>query len=242
MINDAHVSFDSSILATLFFTLVTLVIYQACAKLQQKCNAIWLNPMVLAIVVLVPLLLFNQTEFDYYYQHTVLLHGLLEPAVVALGFPLYQQLSTIRYHWRLFAAVLSIGALSAVVVSFIITMLTINLPAISVSLAYKAVTTPIGISLTLAADGNPAVTAFAIILAGLFGALWGRTWLVKIGVTSAKAQGLAIGAASHALGTATISKISYEHGAYGSLALIVSAVITAIIGPALVGAMLAIFI
>lgn len=225
------------LLDSIILTLLTLVIYQLFAKLQHKLNAIWLNPMVLAISVLAPLLIFSQTSFDYYYQNTIALHGLLEPAVVALGFPLYQQLNTIKYHWRLFAIVLTIGAVSAVVTSFIITMALINLPSIAVSMAYKAVTTPIGISLTLAADGNPAVTAFAIILAGLFGALWGRSWLSKIGVTSAKAQGLAIGAGSHALGTATISKVSYEHGAFGSLALIVSAVITAIIGPGLVSVM-----
>ena len=37
------------------------------------------------------------------------------------------------------------------------------------------------------------------------------------------------------LGTATISKTSYEHGAYGSLALIISAIVTALISPALIG-------
>ena len=77
-------------------------------------------------------------------------------------------------------------------------------------------------------------TAFAIILAGLFGALLGPSWLSFINVNSPKAQGLAIGAASHALGTATISKVSYEHAAYSSLALIISAVITAIFSPLII--------
>ena len=92
----------------------------------------------------------------------------------------------------------------------------------------KSVTTPIGIALTEQLNGNNSITAFAIILAGLFGALLGPPWLSFINVTSPKAQGLAIGAASHALGTATISRVSYEHAAYSSLALIISAVVTAI--------------
>jgi putative effector of murein hydrolase len=98
----------------------------------------------------------------------------------------------------------------------------------------KSVTTPIGIALTEQLNGNNSITAFAIILAGLFGALLGPPWLSFINVTSPKAQGLAIGAASHALGTATISRVSYEHAAYSSLALIFSAVVTAIFSPMII--------
>ena len=111
------------------------------------------------------------------------------------------------------------------------TIAMINLPELAVSLSYKSVTTPIGIALTDANGGISSITAFAIIIAGLFGALLGEPWLRLIGVKSNSSIGLAIGAGSHALGTATISKHNFEQGAFGSLALIISAVMTAIIGP-----------
>jgi len=112
-------------------------------------------------------------------------------------------------------------------------MVWVKIPEIAVSLSLKSVTTPIGIALTEQLNGDSSITAFAIILAGLFGALLGVPWLNFIGVRSPKSQGLAIGSASHALGTVAMSRVSYEHGAYSSLSLIISAVFTAVLSPIL---------
>ena len=225
-------------MSDLFFSLVfiafTIVTYQLFAYIQKKLTVIWFNPMVLAIAVIIPTLLSINISFDQYYQSTFPLHFLLEPAVVALGFPLYQHLHSIKKHWQTIVKLLSLAALLALSTSYVLTMVFIQLPEIAVSLSLKSVTTPIGIALTEKLNGNSSITAFSIIIAGLLGAMLGPTWLNFIGVKSAKAQGLAIGAGSHALGTATISKISYEHGAYGSLGLIVSAVLTALLSPALI--------
>ena len=224
----------SEIFISVILIIFTITVYQLFAYVQKRLQAIWFNPMVLAIAVIIPTLLYFNIHFEQYYQATMPLHFLLEPAVVALGFPLYQHLHSIKKHWQTIIKLLSLAALLALSTSYIATMILIKIPEIAVSLSLKSVTTPIGIALTEELNGNSSITAFSIILAGLFGALLGPTWLNFIGVTSAKAQGLAIGAGSHALGTATISKISYEHGAYGSLGLIVSAVLTALISPILI--------
>ncbi|WP_440875675.1 LrgB family protein [Thalassotalea sp. PLHSN55] len=224
----------TDILTSALLIISTIAIYQIAVVIQRKVAALWLNPMLVAIAVIIPIMLWQGTSFEFYFKHTQALSNLLEPAVVALGYPLYQHLKTIRYHWKMFASVLTLGVIIVILVSFILSMALFYIPEVAIALSYKSVTTPIGIALTDASGGNSAITAFAIILAGLFGALLGPSWLTHIGVTSAKAQGLAIGAGSHALGTSSISKISYEHGAYGSLALIVSAVITALIGPLIV--------
>jgi len=216
------------------FIVLTLVLFQAFIHLQKQCKQPWLNPMLFSILTLIPILLFFNVTFEQYYQATFPLHKLLEPAVVALGYPLYQHLKSIKKQWRSIVLLLFFGALITIFISFIITMFVINQYDIAVSLSLKSVTTPIGIALTEQLNGNNSITAFAIILAGLFGALLGPSWLSFINVNSPKAQGLAIGAASHALGTATISKVSYEHAAYSSLALIISAVITAIFSPLII--------
>lgn len=223
-----------TLISSLFLIVLTIAIYQSLAYFQNKLQLIWLNPMLLSIAVIIPLLLYFNLPFKQYFKATHLLNDLLEPAVVALGFPLYQHLSSIKHQWKVLGLLLALGVILVIVISFILTIVFISLPEIAVSLSLKSITTPIGITLTQQLHGDSSITAFAIILAGLFGALLGPTWLNFINVTSAKAQGLAIGAASHALGTAAISKISYEHGAYGSLALIVSAVITALVSPYLI--------
>jgi predicted murein hydrolase (TIGR00659 family) len=223
-----------SIVLSILLVLVTIVAYQFFAKIQNRLNAVWFNPMLLSIIVISFFVLYIDMPFEQYFQSTKILNNLLEPAVVALGYPLYQQLHSIKHQWKAIALLLTLGVLIVIPISLFLTMLLIALPEIAVSLSLKSVTTPIGISLTEALNGNNSITAFAIIIAGLSGALLGPTWLNFINVKSPKAHGLAIGAASHALGTATISKLSYEHSAYGSLALILSAVITAILSPILI--------
>jgi len=224
----------SAISSALLFIALTIAVFKIYIQLQKKLKKSWLNPMLFSILTLIPLLLFFNISFEQYYQGTYALNKLLEPAVVALGFPLYQHLQTIKKQWRHILILLLVAAFIAISISFIITFLAINKYDIAVSLSLKSVTTPIGIALTEQLHGSNSITAFSIILAGLFGALLGPAWLSFINVTSPKAQGLAIGAASHALGTATISKVSYEHAAYSSLALIISAVVTAIFSPLII--------
>ena len=219
------------LLSSFFAVVATIALFQFVAVFQRKLNAIWLQPMLVSILVIMSFLLWQNISFDHYFASSWFLNALLEPAVVALGFPLYQHLSTITKQWKSILLVLCIGAFIAIVTSFVVTMLLIGDYTIAVALALKSVTTPIAIAIAGQLDGNTAITAFAIILAGFFGALVGPPWLKFINVNSPKAQGLAIGAASHAIGTATVSNISYEHAAYSSLALIVSAVITATFSP-----------
>lgn len=231
---------STHILSSIFTVVGTIALFQVAAVFQRKLNAIWLQPMLISILAIIAILLWQDISFDSYFSSSWLLNALLEPAVVALGFPLYQHLETIKKQWKSIILVLFIGALMAIISSFIITMLLIGDYTIAVALSLKSVTTPIAIAIAGQLDGNTAITAFAIILAGFFGALVGPPWLRFIKVKSPKAQGLAIGAASHAIGTATVSNISYEHAAYSSLALIVSAVITALISPFIISFLAAI--
>ncbi|MEW6989303.1 LrgB family protein [Colwelliaceae bacterium 6441] len=232
---------SSALSATIIFCLITVITYQAFVCLQNKVGKVWLNPMLLSILVLIGLSTLFNIDYQTYHQSTALLGNLLEPAVVALGFPLYQHLNSMKSQWKSIAYLLCSAAVLVISMTYIFTMLIINLPAIAVSLSLKSITTPIGIALTEQLNGNVSVTAFAIILAGLFGAIFGIKWLTFINVSSPKAQGLAIGAASHALGTATISQLSYQHAAYSSLALIVSATVTAVVSPSLIGQLHAFF-
>ena len=221
----------SPLLYTLWSLLGTIIFYQIFAQLQRKLNTIWVQPMLITIISIIALLLWQNISFEHYFQHSWPLNALLEPAVVALGFPLYQHLETVKKEWKKIVFILFIGILIAITSSFLMTILLVGDYAVSVALSLKSVTTPIAIAIAEQLNGNIAITAFAIILAGFFGAIVGPKWLPMINVTSPKAQGLAVGAASHAIGTATVSNISYQHAAFGSLALIVSAVLTAVICP-----------
>ncbi|AAZ23984.1 LrgB family protein [Colwellia psychrerythraea] len=225
---------NSPILASIVFTLITIATYQFASACQQKWQYIWLNPMLFTISILVPFLLLIDINYQEYSQTTEILNLLLEPAIVALGMPLYQQFKQIRFYWREMTAILVLGITVVITVSFLLAMWLIKAPEIAIALSLKSVTTPIGITLTEQLFGDSSITAFAILIAGLFGALLGPQWLSFIGINSAKAQGLAIGSASHVIGTAVLVRKSAEHGAYSSVALILSAILTALISPWLI--------
>lgn len=221
-------------LLSLLFLFITVAIYQGFSLWQKSHGKVWLNPMILSIAMIIPILFLGNYGFQEYKQGTQLLHQLLDIAIVALGFPLYQQLDQIKKHWKVLFLLLTLGAIIVITVSFFMTIWLLHTEEMAISLALKSITTPIALALIDEIGGSASISAFAIIIAGVFGAIVGPKWLKLCKVTSPVSQGLAIGAASHAIGTSTISKISYKHGAYGSLALIVSAIITALLSPIII--------
>jgi len=70
-----------------------------------------------------------------------------------------------------------------------------------------------------------------VLLAGVLGAVFGHMLLNLLRVRSKSARGLAIGNASHALGTARAAEIDYQEGAFSSLALVLCGIITSLLAP-----------
>lgn len=230
-----------SLTNTLLLTILTLALYQGAAWLQQQWQVIWLNPMLISIALLIPFLLINNINYTVYSQSTQLINSLLEPATVALGYPLYQQLQHIKRYWKQLLALLGLSIVIVIVTSFSLTMIIINQEDVAISLSLKSVTTPIAITLTNQLSGDISITPFATMIAGFCGALLGPSWLKLINVRSNIAIGLSIGAASHVIGSIVLSRHNPHQGAYSSVALILSAVLTAFLIPLLVPILLPLF-
>jgi len=89
VVTDVFTHLSPNLITNIALTLLTLVIYQSAAFLQQRWQFIWLNPMLITIGVLVPFLLLSKVTYHEYSQAVDILTLMLEPAIVALGFPLY---------------------------------------------------------------------------------------------------------------------------------------------------------
>jgi putative effector of murein hydrolase len=72
----------------------------AARKLSARFKMALLNPLLIAMVVIIPFLLVTGIPYDHYFQGSKILNDLLQPAVVALAFPLYEQLHQIRARWK----------------------------------------------------------------------------------------------------------------------------------------------
>ena len=81
--------------------------------------------------------------------------------------------------------------------------------------------------------GLPSLTAVLVILTGILGATLGPFMLNVLRIRSWPARGLAIGVASHGIGTARALQINEVAGAFSGLAMGLNALATAALLPLL---------
>ena len=101
----------------------------------------------------------------------------------------------------------------------------------AVSLLPKSVTTAIGTDVSAELGGIPALTTAVIILTGIFGNLAAQGVCRLFRITDPVAQGVGIGAAAHAIGTAKALEMGPVEGAMSSLSIAVAGILTALLCP-----------
>ncbi len=121
---------------------LTLVVFFAARKLAARVNMPLLNPLLVAMVVIIPFLLLTGIPYERYFAGSKILNDLLQPAVVALAFPLYEQLHQIRARWKSIITICFVGSLVAMITGTSVALLMGASPQIAASILPKSVTTP----------------------------------------------------------------------------------------------------
>lgn len=210
---------------------LTLAAYFVARRLAAKLKISLINPLLVAMAIIIPVLLLTHTPYTRYFAGSALLNQLLQPAVVALALPLYEQMHQIRARWKTIISVCFIGSLTAMVSGTAMALWLGATPEIAATLLPKSVTTPIAMAVSASLHGIPAISAICVLIAGVFGAVFGHMLLNLLRIRSKASRGLAIGNASHALGTARAAEIDYQEGAFSSLALVICGIITSLLAP-----------
>ena len=191
------------------------------------------NPVFLSIAIIALLLVNLNLPYSQFASHSKLLNWLLEPAIVALALPLYQQFIHIRKNLLLIVLTCSLGIINATCVAFVLSLLFDASVQLSASVAALSVTTPISLIVTDSLGGISSLAAALVIFIGLLGALFAMMLLKFIGIYNHEAQGVAMGTACHAIGTAAALAEHPKIGAFSSVAMALSALLTAVIVPLL---------
>jgi predicted murein hydrolase (TIGR00659 family) len=216
---------------SLFPLVLTLGAFQVGRFCQQKWKSPVCNPILIAVLLVIPVLLLTKLPYETYQKGTNTISWLLTPATVCMALPLYEQLKVLKK--SLPAALTGIAAGTLVSLGCIAGMcLLLGLDrTVSVSLLPKSITTAIGIVLSEDAGGIPGLTTVAILVTGISGNLLGP-WLCKVlKITDPVAQGVALGTACHVIGTSRATEMGKLQGAVGSLSLTVAGILTAILFP-----------
>nr|WP_321445270.1 LrgB family protein [uncultured Cohaesibacter sp.] len=216
----------------LFHLTMTLVAYQVGLALYQKAGMTpFLNPVLLAILIVVAVLVMSGTPYERYFDGAKFVHFLLGPATVALAIPLYRQFDKVRRSgFALMVSLLS-GSFVAASTAVLIAWALGGSEQSFLSLAPKSVTAPVAMGITKELGGLPSLTAVLVISTGIIGAILGPYILNFVGVKSWAARGVAMGTASHGIGTARALQVNEEAGAFSGLAMGLNALATAILLP-----------
>ncbi|MBU2897723.1 CidB/LrgB family autolysis modulator [Vibrio hepatarius] len=209
----------------------TIIVFFSARWLSQKVRNPLLNPLLISLAAIIPSLTYLEVPFDTYYYDNQWINYLLQPAVVALAYPLYEQLPQIRSNWRIIMLSCTVGSImSMLTTTLIASYLRADLTLVA-SLLGKSVTTPIAMEISSHLGGEPSIAAILVMLAGLFGAIFAYPIYTLLNITHPIAKGLTMGAVSHALGTATCAEKNGQDAAFSSLSLVLCGVITSVISP-----------
>jgi predicted murein hydrolase (TIGR00659 family) len=221
----------------LFGLTATLVVYVLVhAAYERVGRAPWANPVLWSVVVLGTLLLVTRTPYPRYFAGAQFIHVLLGPAVVALGWPLWQRRAQVRRHaMALLLASIVGGACAAG--SAVGLAWWLGLPGdVLRSLASKSVTTPVAMGIAEKIGGIPALAAVFAVLTGIVGALSAKYLFNLLGIQDASIRGFALGTTSHGIGAARALQVDADAGAYAGIALGLQVMVASIAIPLLVKA------
>ena len=202
-----------------FGVFVSLLAYGIGTLLRKKWKLAMLNPILIAVVLIIVLLSVCHIDYTVYNEGAKYLSYLLTPATVCLAVPLYEQLELLKQNYK---------AVLAGIVSGVLAMAALlNLDhAAYVTLLPKSITTAIGMSISEELGGYVPITVAVILVTGILGNMFAEAICKLFKIQEPIAKGIAIGSASHAIGTAKAMELGDIEGAMSSLSIVVSGILT----------------
>lgn len=214
--------------------LISLVAYQTGVFIYKKTKITLLNPLLLGIIFVISILVIFDIPLNDYNKGTEIITFFLAPATVVLAVPLYNQIETLKKNIVPILFGITIGSASAILSVIFLSKL-VNLEKdVLISILPKSITTAIGIEITKALNADTALTIVAIVSTGIVGAAIGPTICKWSKIDNSIAKGVAIGTASHAVGTSKAIEIGEVEGAMSGLAIGIAGIITVFLIPLLI--------
>ena len=217
---------------SLYFGMVlSLFSFWIGVKIQKRWKFPLFNPLLISTVIIILFLLITDISFETYQYGAKYLTYLLTPVTVCLAVPLYKQIEILKKNIQATIIGILLGCIAHV--GIVIALLTIwkTDTQLILSLLPKSITTAIALGVSNEIGGIQSVTVVGVTIAGLSGAIFGPAILKIFHITEPIAQGLAMGSASHAVGTSKAVELGEIQAAMSSLAIVVTGLLTVIIVP-----------
>ena len=212
---------------------VTLAAFALGTWLNKKTGQAIFNPLLLGSIFVIIFLSLVQIPFAEYKQSVSVLNYLLLPATVSLAVPLYEQWLPMKKNAKAVLCGILAGSLTSMVSIIAISWVMKLDPVLSASLMPKSVTTAIGAEVAQELGGLSSLAGGIIVLTGIIGNLSAAAMCRICKLHDPIARGVAIGTASHAIGTERALQMGRVEGAVSSLSIAVAGILTAALCPVL---------
>ena len=214
------------------FTIMFVVgLYLINIKIYRRVRFPLLHPVLFTIIELIVVLMALHIPYATFQQGSRMIHFMLGPSVVSLGYILYQQVAHLKKNAISIVLAITVGAIIGIASIVGIGHLLGVKQDLIASLAPKSVTTPIAMELAGNNGGIPGLTAVIVVCAGILGSIIGPPIMKLMKIKSPVAKGLALGASSHGIGTAAAIQMGAIEGALSGLAIGIMGLITSLLLP-----------
>jgi predicted murein hydrolase (TIGR00659 family) len=189
------------------------------------------NPVFHSMWIIGAFLLLTGTSYTTYFEGAQFVHFLLGPATVALAVPLYENRKAALAAILPMLAALAVGSVTAIG-SVMLLAEAAGLPrTVVLSLAPKSVTAAVAMGISETMHADPSLTAVAVILTGVMGAMIVTPMMNRLGTRDLRARGFAVGIAAHGIGTARAFQVDAVAGVFASIAMSLNALVTSLLMP-----------
>ncbi len=212
----------------------TLILFCIFEKLKNN-KFLKKIPVIVSVgVVLIVILKIFNINYEIYYKSASALSFLIAPATIALAYPMYKNSDILSKNKRAFYPALLAGTVVAIVSTYVCASFFKAEFKVILSLLPKSTTMPIALEISKSLGGYVELTACTVAITGIFGGIFGHKILEKLKIKNDTAIGLALGSASHVIGTAACAqKKKGKQTAASTVALILVGLLSAIIIPML---------
>ena len=214
-----------------FGVLISIIAYKIGEIIKAKFKLSVFNPLLTAIVIVVGFLSLSNITYEDYSKGGEIISFFLAPATIALALPLYKKFDLFKKNAVPIIVGIVCGAVSGIICVIGLSKIFNLSDELTISLIPKSVTTPIGMAISEQMGGMPSITVIVVIITGIVGSIIGPILNKALKINDKVAMGIAMGNASHAVGTSKAMEIGETEGAMSSLTIAIAGIITVILAP-----------
>lgn len=214
--------------------LLTVIAYLAMARLYKRYPYSFLIPVLTATTVIIIILSVFHISYESYMVGGQWISSLLGPSVVALAYPLYKQRRFLLEYLLPIGGGVLVGASSGMASVALLAKIFGISHSLTISLIPKSLTTPVAIEVAKGLNGNASLAVVGVMFAGIFGVIVAPTIFKLLRVHSPLGRGIALGSASHAIGTAKAAEYGEVAFSMSSVTMALCAIIGSVLAPVVV--------